>query len=54
MFHEIFHQAQAASIANMKVNDLVNILWKETDQELEALDHKPDVGDIEISRKSIR
>jgi len=37
---------QAASIANMKVNDLVNILRKETDQELEALDHNPDNYDL--------
>ncbi len=33
---------QAASIANMKVDDLVNILRKEANQELENLDHNPE------------
>jgi len=33
---------QAATIANMPVNELVNILRKEADQELENLDHNPD------------
>ena len=41
---------QAASIANMKVNDLVNILRKETDQELEALDHNPDSYDLNYEK----
>jgi len=41
---------QAASIANMKVNDLVNILRKETDQELEALDHNPDNYDLNYEK----
>lgn len=41
---------QAASIANMKVNDLVNILRKETNQELEALDHNPDSYDLNYEK----
>ena len=33
---------QAATIANIPVNDLVNILRTEANQELENLDHNPD------------
>ena len=41
---------QAASIANMKVDDLVNILRKEADQELENLDHNPDNYDLNYNK----
>jgi hypothetical protein len=37
---------QAASIANIPVNELVNILRKEANQELEGLDHNPDNYDL--------
>ena len=38
---------QAASIAGIPVDELVNILRKEADQELEGLDHNPENYDLQ-------
>ena len=42
---------QAATIANMEVNKLVNMLREQAGQELENLDHNPDNYSLNFSRQ---